>query len=99
MQQCSPHPAPGTSRPKTQRSETVVRRFASDRDVVRVRLAQSRHRYANELGIRTQRVNRAAADIAHAAPQSADHLREHVTYWSLVGNAPFDPFRNELAWR
>src|SRR5438270_2357 len=59
-------------------SEAIVRRLARDGHVVRMRLAKAGRRYANELRLRAKRLDRRASNVAHAASQAADHLKEDV---------------------
>src|ERR1051325_1273224 len=49
-------------------SNRVVRCLAGDLHVVRMRFSQAGSRDANEIGVRSEFVDIAAADVAHAAP-------------------------------
>src|SRR5256886_10934592 len=81
------------------RSHTVVRRFPRDRDVVGMRLAKPRHRYADELRIRAQGRDRGTAHVSHATAQPTHHLEQHVADGALVGDASLDPLGDELSRR
>src|SRR5450759_40536 len=79
--------------------QAVVRRFASDRHVVRVRLAQSRGGNAHETSLCAKLLDRAATDVAHSAAQATDHLEQHVGDRPSVRHAALYPLRNELLRR
>src|SRR5690606_14220891 len=77
--------------------QVVVRRLAGDDHVVRVRLAEPGVADADEAGAGPQRLEVAAAAVAHAAPQTADELEDHIGDRALVGDPPLDPLRHQLA--
>src|SRR5690606_27297256 len=77
--------------------QVVVRRLPRDHHVVRVRLAQAAVADADEARACPQRLEVAAATVAHAAPQTAHELEDHVRNRALVRHPPLDPLRDQLA--
>src|SRR5439155_23702505 len=76
--------------------QRVVRRLSRDGDVVRMRLAQSRCRDADELSLRAKLLDVGAADVAHSTAQPAHHLEEHIAHRTFVRNSPLDSLRDEF---
>src|SRR5206468_6932125 len=79
--------------------EAVVRSFAGDHDVVRVRFAQARGRDLDELGLGPERLDVAHPAIPHAAAEAAHHLEDHVGGGTPVGHAALDALGHELRRR
>src|SRR4051812_40294116 len=73
----------------------VIGSVLRDRDVVWVRLAQAGARDAHEAGL-LHRLDRGGAAVTHRLAQAAHDLVQHAGERPLVGDAAFDPFRNEL---
>src|SRR5436305_8404190 len=64
-----------------------------------MRFAKAGRRYADELRLRAKRLDRRASNVAHAASQAADHLKEHVANRSLVRHAPLNALGHQLPRR
>src|SRR5213076_1069712 len=79
--------------------QAVVRSFAGDHDVVRVRFAQARGRDLDELGLGAERLDVAHPAIPHAAAEAAHHLEDHVGRGTPVGHAALDALGHELRRR
>src|SRR5579872_3211974 len=93
------HPFVKGCAPRSLDSHGVVGRFAGDRDVVRMRLAQTGARDADELRLRAQRLDRLATDVSHAAAQSAYHLIDHIADGSLVRHTSLDALGHQFLRR
>src|SRR5207245_5600648 len=76
--------------------DAVVRSFLRHLHVVHVALAQTGCGDPHELRLRAQLVDAAAAGVAHPAAQAAHQLEDVHRQGTLVGNAPFDPLRDQL---
>src|SRR5207247_9513333 len=72
------------------RLEAVIRRFARDYDVVRVRFAQPGARDLNEFRLAAERLDVAHAAVAHAAAQPTHHLEDHVGGGASIRHASLD---------
>ena len=48
---------------------------------------------------RAQLVDRRAADVAHAAAKTADHLEQHVAHGAAIRHAPLDALGHQLLRR
>src|SRR5512147_1726824 len=72
------------------RLHVVVRRFPRDRHVVWMRFAQAGCRDLDHLGIAPECFERGDPAVAHAAPEPADHLEQHLPDRPLVGDASLD---------
>src|SRR6476646_766038 len=76
-------------------SAAIVRRLFRDRHVVRMALAEACRRDAHELRV-LHLADRCRSAVAHRLTHAADELVQDRRDRPLVGNAPFDPFRDEL---
>src|SRR5216683_4386778 len=74
----------------------VIRRFLGDLHVVDVGFAHPRRRDLDERRARAHLLDRAAARISHARPQSAHELRDDRGHRPLVRDAALDAFGHEL---
>src|SRR5438105_1646749 len=98
---CPPRSSTSTGRSSgsawsgTTSASAVIRGVLGDRDVVRVRLAQSRTGDADEARL-LQRLDGLGAAIAHRLAQSAHELVHDRRDRALVGHAPLDSFGDEL---
>src|SRR6266853_3522675 len=89
-------PRVGTSHRPVKPLEAVIRCFAGDYDVVRVRFAKPRRRDVDEFGLAAERLDIAHDAIAHATAQPTDHLEDHVRGRASVGHASLDTLGHEL---
>src|SRR5437016_13959199 len=86
----------GMSRPPPKLPNLVVGSFLRDGEVVRVALAEPCLGDADEAGLGTQLFDGGDAAVAHAGPETAHELIDHVRDLPLVGNARLDSFGHEL---
>src|SRR3954447_24204511 len=92
---CEYLPPRSTTRTGRSSGAAVIRRVLRDRDVVRVRLAQSRAGDADEArGL--HRVDGRRTAVAHRLPQPPDDLVQHSCERPLVRHAPLDALGHEL---
>src|SRR3954469_14346207 len=84
---CEYWPPRSTTRTGRSSGPAVIRRVLRDRDVVRVRLAQTRAGDAHELRP-LQRLDRRRAAVAHRLTETADDLVQHTGDRPLVGDTP-----------
>src|SRR5512142_1257214 len=74
----------------------IVGRFARDGDVVHVALAQAGATNANESSLLLQFRYARAADVSHAALQTADELVDHHRDGAAIRHAALNSFRYKL---
>ena len=77
------------------RLSRIVGSFAGDGDVVRMALGAAGIGDADELGL-LQVLDGAAARVAHAGLQAANHLVEHFAEGAFVGHAAHNAFGHKL---
>src|SRR3569833_1555583 len=76
--------------------DSVVGSFLGNGDVVDVAFAEAGVADANEARLLLYLGDAGAADIPHAALETADELVDHHGNGTAIGNAAFDTFRNKL---
>src|SRR5258706_8827595 len=95
---CRAHVWRGRARRRSWRSQldSIVGRFDGDADVVRVRLAQTRARDADERRLRPKVLDGRGADVLHSRPQATDELVEEWLERTYALDVTLDAFGYEL---
>src|SRR5699024_5331790 len=75
---------------------TVIRRFLGDVDIMRMALSERCRRDLDKSAVFLQFIDRVRTAVAHTGTDAANELEYGILNGSLVGNAAFHAFRNQL---